>query len=98
MDLLGYFAFRTGVPFGYLVFLLGLLVSTGVGLRLLVRGLSARPADRGRALGGGAMLAAAVVFVAANLVYTGALELNPTFTLAEVAGEWREGSARLSLH
>jgi hypothetical protein len=98
MDFLGNFAFRTGVPFGYLIGLVGLLVLSGAGLCLLVRGVSARPVDYFRAFVGVALLAVIAFFIVANVVYADALDVNPFATGADVAGEWRLDGARLSLH
>jgi hypothetical protein len=95
MDFLGYFAFRTAFPFGYLIFAAGGLVAFSVGLYLVV---TARPADRSRVIGGGGMVAMVLFFVAANLLYGAAIELNPTFTRADMIGTWREDESQLSLH
>jgi len=98
MDWLGVFAFGTAFPFGYLISAVGFLVALAFGLKLLLRGLGARPVDRARVAGGGAMLAMLGFFVVANGVYGGALEMNPAVTPVGVTGEWRLGGARLWLH
>src|SRR4051794_18789266 len=77
MDFLGNFAFRTGVPSGYLIGLVGLFAVSVAGLCLLVRGLSARPVDHVRAFIGVALLAVIAFFIVANVVYAEALDLNP---------------------
>lgn len=97
MDFLGYFIFRTGMPFGYIAFAVSQLVIVGLGLKLLWQGLRARPVNLLRSAGGGAMLAMVVFVVGANIVFEESLDLSPFFTAEDIPGDWRDGKSRLLL-
>jgi hypothetical protein len=97
MDFLGFFAFRTAIPFGYLAFAIGFIAVVVAGLRWLIRGLMATPPDGVRVAAGAFILVGAGVFFVANVAYSAALDLNPYPHAAQVTGEWSDGPAPLTL-
>jgi hypothetical protein len=90
-DFLRFFAFRTGLPCGYLLFFaVGFSISV-TALVAVVAGLRLKPP-------GAVVLACAAVWVCGNVAYDLALDLNPMTDAESVSGVWRWNGATLQLH
>ena len=90
--------FSSGVPFANLLFYGGLAITLVLGVRVAVRGLSARPRRLPRAaLGGTSALVAATLIVGA-VQADGAVEWSRTAVSPEIlVGTWRRGATTLEL-
>lgn len=94
-DVLRLFAFRTAVPCGYILFFLFGLFCCFVALVVLVIGVIRRSAIL-IALPAVFFLLVGV-FVAGNIVYERALDLNPMVSDADLPGTWTTAHSALSL-
>ncbi|HSY48800.1 MAG TPA: hypothetical protein VLC46_08320 [Thermoanaerobaculia bacterium] len=97
-EFLSLFAFRTGIPCGYLLFvLLGLCISMMALVAVLI-GLLRKPRNWVLIFLGALVLSCAGIWVAGNVAYSAALDLNPVTEVKSVTGQWRWNGARLRLN
>ena len=95
-ELLRFFAFRTAIPCGYLIFFLAAALACAAALGLLVIGVFKK---RWKLVTASAIfLGLAAVWVVGNIAFETALELNPIIQQADLIGVWQSDGSRLQVN
>ena len=96
-QVLEYLQFSTTVPFGYVLFYGGLVLVAALCALMILTALFRRRFFGFRTVTGMLGIAAVAVVLTANLVFSSQLDMNPTFTDADIAGQWSDGVSTIGL-
>jgi len=96
-DFLQLFAFRTGVPCGYLLFFLAGAIGVVAAIIALLVGLLRKPKRPILAVASSAFLVLGALWLVGNIAYGNALEMNPDVSGNSFVGTWKWNDSTLTL-